>query len=148
MKPTPPGWPRISSALFYDDAASAIDWLVDAFGFTVRIKVPGEGGRIEHSELEFGDGLVMIATLGGRGRDWPKSPPSVGGANTQALFAYVDDVDAHCERARAHGAVIVEEPKTNDYGPEYWSDRSYLCRDPGGHHWWFGQRLRTGKKQD
>jgi uncharacterized glyoxalase superfamily protein PhnB len=143
MKPTPPGWPRISSAVFYDDAAGAIDWLVKAFGFSVRLKVPGEAGRIEHSELEFGEGLIMVASLGGRGRDWPKSPASVGGANTQALFAYVDDVDAHCDRARSHGAVIVEEPKNTDHGPEYWEDRSYLCRDPGGHYWWFGQRIKT-----
>ncbi len=39
MKPAPPGWTRISSSLYYDDAAKAIDWLCDAFGFTVRIKV-------------------------------------------------------------------------------------------------------------
>lgn len=27
MKPPPAGWPRISSALFYDDAGAAIAWL-------------------------------------------------------------------------------------------------------------------------
>ena len=32
-KATPAGWPRISSALFYDDAGAAIDWLCKAFGF-------------------------------------------------------------------------------------------------------------------
>jgi len=32
MKPTPPGWPRISAALFYDDPRAAIDWLCEAFG--------------------------------------------------------------------------------------------------------------------
>lgn len=26
MKPLPPGWPRISSAVYYEDAAKAIDW--------------------------------------------------------------------------------------------------------------------------
>jgi uncharacterized glyoxalase superfamily protein PhnB len=135
----------MSSALFYDDAAKAIDWLCEAFGFTVRLKVEGAQGRIEHSELEFGGGLVMVATLGGRGRTWPQSPPAVGGGNTQSLFVYVDDVDAHCERARARGAVIVQEPATTDYGEDYWVDRTYCCRDPGGHHWFFGQRLKTGK---
>ena len=39
MKPTPPGWPRISTALYYDDAAEAIDWLCKAFGFELRLKV-------------------------------------------------------------------------------------------------------------
>lgn len=147
MKPTPAGWPRISSAVFYDDAASAIDWLCRAFGFDVRIKIEGEGGRIEHSELNFGDdGLIMVGSAGGRSdRQVPlpcKSPCSLGGANTQALCLYVDDVDAHCERARAAGAQIVEEPRTTDYGPEYWADRTYRAVDLEGHHWWFMQRLR------
>src|SRR5688572_76561 len=50
-KPLPMGWPRISGAVFYDEPARAIDWLCAAFGFEVRLKVEGEGGRIEHSEL-------------------------------------------------------------------------------------------------
>ena len=54
MNPTPADWPRISSSVFYDDAGAAIDWLCRAFGFEVRLKVEGEGGRIEHSELVFG----------------------------------------------------------------------------------------------
>ncbi len=144
MKPTPPGWPRISSSLYYDDAAKAIDWLCDAFGFEVRLKVEGEGGRIEHSELVFGEGVVMVA--GAEKADkFPqiRSPKQVGGANTQNLFAYVDDVVAHCERARAKGARIVVEPKVSDYGEDYWSDKSYECVDVGGHHWWFSERLRS-----
>ena len=54
MKPTPRGWPRISSAVYYRDAGKAIDWLCNAFGFEVRLKIE-EGGRIHHSELLFGD---------------------------------------------------------------------------------------------
>jgi hypothetical protein len=42
MKPTPSGWPRFTSAIVYKDAAAAIDWLCDAFGFEVRIKVEGD----------------------------------------------------------------------------------------------------------
>jgi len=145
MNPTPPGWPRISSALFYDDAAGAIDWLSKAFGFEVKIRVEGPGGEIEHSELTFGEGLVMVASAGRTGRSpWARSPRQAGGS-TQALFVYVDDVEAHCARARAAGARITDEPVTNEYGEDYWTDRTYGCEDVGGHHWWFGQRLRTGK---
>ena len=50
-------------AVFYDDASKAIDWLCQAFGFEVQLKMEGEGGRIEHSELKFGEGLVMVSTL-------------------------------------------------------------------------------------
>jgi uncharacterized glyoxalase superfamily protein PhnB len=61
MKNTPEGWPRLSSALYYRDAAAAIDWLQRAFGFEVRLRVEGDQGRIEHSELTFGEAVVMVA---------------------------------------------------------------------------------------
>lgn len=147
-RPAPPGWPRISPALFYDDAAAAIDWLCRAFGFEVVLKVEGEGGRIEHSELSFGDGLIMVSSPGGSAaRENPmpgKSPRAAGGANTQCLAVYVDDADAHCELARKGGAKIIDEPATTDYGEDYWADRSYRAEDPEGHQWWFMQRIRTG----
>ncbi|MEQ9077561.1 MAG: VOC family protein [Sandaracinaceae bacterium] len=143
MKPTPPGWPRISSGIWYEDPRAAIDWLCDAFGFEVKLLVEGNDGAVEHSELAFGDGLIMV---GGEKREkFPhvRPPSKAGGANTQNMMVFVDDVDAHCERARAAGAVITMEPETHDYGDDYWADRTYECRDIGGHHWWFTQRLRT-----
>lgn len=138
--PTPPaGWPRISSALFYEDAGAAIEWLEKAFGFTTRLEVEDGAGGVVHSELELGDGegLVMLSSAG-EGR---RSPRALGGANTQSLFVYVDDVDAHCARARAGGAQIVSEPSNRDYGD--WEDRTYETLDLEGHRWWFGQRVRT-----
>ena len=137
--PPPAGWPRISSALFYADAAAAIEWLEKAFGFATRLRVEDGAGGIVHSELELGEGLMMVASA----RPGKQSPRSQGGVNTQSLFAYVDDVVAHCERARAHGAVIVTEPEVHDYGAESWADRTYEVVDCEGHHWWFAQRLRT-----
>ena len=147
MKAAPAGWPRISTALYFEDAATAIDWLCRAFGFEVRIKVEGADGRIEHSELEFGEGLIMVGDVGGKAEKYPwrRSPSQVGGINTQSLMAYVDDVEAHCQRARAAGAKIHVEPTTTDYGEEFWTDRGYECEDIGGHHWWFYQRLRDPK---
>lgn len=144
MRPTPPGWPRISSAVYYLEPAQAIDWLCKAFGFEVRLKVEGPNGSIEHSELVFGEGLVMV---GGLKSGFPsrRSPRSISGGNTQNLAVYVDDVDAHCARARAAGAKIVSEPKRTDYGPDYWEDSGYEAEDPEGHHWWFMQRLRSPK---
>ena len=148
MKPTPPGWPRISSALYYEDANKAIDWLCEAFGFEVRLKVENAAGEVEHSELVFGEGLVMVGESRPSKRDkfpYMRAPAQVDGANTQNMMVYVDDVEAHCKRARAAGAHIVKEPETTDYGEDYWTDRGYECRDLGGHHWWFYQRLRNPK---
>ncbi len=142
MNPTPEGWPRISSALYYDDAVAAIDWICNAFGFEVRMKVEGEGGKIVHSELAFGDGLIMVADAKGPHPLPSKSPHSLGGTNTQTLCVFVDDADAHCEHARAAGAQIIDEPATHDYGEDNWADRTYRAVDLEGHHWWFTQRLR------
>ena len=148
-KELPPDWPRISSSVFYDDAAAAIDWLCRAFGFTVRLKVDGEDGDIAHSELVYREGLIMVgSTRSPKPRPGPvrKSPRALDGANTQALFMYVDDVEAHAAHARAAGAKIVSELETQDYGEEYWRDRSYGAEDCEGHFWWFAQRLRSPKK--
>ena len=150
MKNPPAGWPRISSALFYQDAATAIDWLCRTFGFEVRLKVEGEGGRIEHSELVFGEGLIMVGSAGRvdrPDRSVCASPRTLGGANTQSLRVCVDDVDAHCEQARAAGAQIVQDPKTDDYGEEYGAHRSYEAEDLEGHRWWFMQRVREPQSQ-
>lgn len=143
MNATPKDWPRISATLFYQDPLRAIDWLCEAFGFTVRIKVQAPDGSLVHSELGFGDGLIMVA--GEReqeGARW-RSPRSLLGANTAALFLYVDDIEAHYARARTAGATVVRELSTSDYGKQYWSDRGYGAADPEGHLWHFAQRLRN-----
>ena len=148
MKPTPKDWPRLSSTLFYQEAGKMMGWLCDAFGFAVRLKVEGDDGRIAHSELTFGEALIMVSDerIGPASR-WGVqllSPRSAGG-NTQSVMLFVDDVDAHCARARAAGAHIVDEPSVHDYGEDYWADRSYGALDPEGHFWWFTQRIRDPK---
>jgi uncharacterized glyoxalase superfamily protein PhnB len=140
MNPTPKGWPRLSSALFYQDAAAAIAWLCSAFDFAIRIKIDGENGAVAHSELVYGEAVIMVAGEAPGKRH--VSPRACQGANTQSLFLYVDDIDAHCARARAAGAKILSEPAVSDYGEEYWADRGYEAEDPEGHRWWFAQRVR------
>ncbi len=144
MKTTPPGWPRLSTSIIYKDASQAIDWLGKAFGFEVRLKIEGEAGVIEHSELTYGEAVLMISDeRREKAMKRPMvSPQSVGGANTQCVMLYVDDVDAHAARARAAGATITIEPKLSDYGEEYWADKNYGCLDSEGHHWYFAERVR------
>jgi uncharacterized glyoxalase superfamily protein PhnB len=144
MKPVPEGWARINSSLFYDDPAKAIDWLVSAFGFEIQLKVEDGEGRIAHSELVFGGATIMVGDT--QKQPHRRSPKAIDGLNTQSLMMYVDDVDAHCKRAREHGATITTEPKVTDYGEDYWSDRVYEAVDPEGHRWWFVERLRSPDK--
>ena len=146
MNPTPAGWPRMSQSIYYQDPAAAIDWLCRAFGFEIHLKVEDDAGGIVHSELTFGDGMIMVGDAkkapGEGARVNRASPRMVDGRNTMNMMVYVDDVEAHCRRARAKGAVIVSEPATHDYGDDYWADRSYGAIDPEGHLWWFSQRIR------
>ena len=144
MKNPPTGWPRIVPAVFYDDAAAAIDWLTAAFGFVVRERIEDDRGRIVHSQLVLNGGVIMVGQAGlSPERPYARSPRAAGGANTQSLAVFVDDADAHCQRARAAGAVVATEPATQDYGEGYWADRTYEAEDLEGHHWWFMQRLRA-----
>jgi uncharacterized glyoxalase superfamily protein PhnB len=49
------------------------------------------------------------------------------------LYVYVEDLDAHCRRAKATGAEIVRDLEDTPYG-----SREYSARDPEGHLWSFG----------
>ncbi len=150
-KPPPSGWPQMSASVFYRDPAAAIAWLCEAFGFDLRLKVEGEPGQILYSELVYGDALVSVGAAAKPGdavepgREFKArqaSPLDLGGRASQSLCLFVDDADAHCAQARAHGATIHAEPATHDYGDDYWSDRSYGAYDLEGHAWWFSHRVR------
>jgi uncharacterized glyoxalase superfamily protein PhnB len=133
----------MSASVFYDDPIAAIDWLTKAFGFDVRLKILDESGKLAHSELTFGEAVVMIGGAGGKEayQNLQKSPLTTGGV-THALAIYLDDVDAHYANAVACGATILRDLKTDDYGADYWTDRTYGALDPEGHLWWFIQRIK------
>src|SRR5687767_11115728 len=64
MKPPPAAWPRMSASVYYLDPLVAIDWLTNAFGFDVRMKIVGDDGKLAHSELTFGDAVIMVGAEG------------------------------------------------------------------------------------
>jgi uncharacterized glyoxalase superfamily protein PhnB len=127
----PPGYTRIAPYLLYEDAAAALDWLARAFGFQERFRHP-VGGRIDHAEMEFAGGLIMLATPG---TDY-RSPRRLGQA-TAVTHVYVDDIRAHFERAKEAGATIVREPAEKPYGTV-----QYAAEDPEGHTWLFSEQVR------
>src|SRR5258708_5691701 len=83
------------SAVCYQDPKSALAWLEKAFGFEVSMLIEDAEGGLAHSEMRFGDAVVMI------GNEWTadhKSPKSIGGKNTQTVHIQITtDVDAPCE---------------------------------------------------
>ena len=113
--------PCIYPAIRYHDARAAIDWLVGILGFTNRVTYEHDG-KIAHAELSLGSSILMLGEV----RD---------GMPQQAALIYVAvrDPDALCERVRASGAVIEQEPYDTDYG-----SREFACRDFEGNQWSFG----------
>jgi PhnB protein len=124
--------PRITPYLLYEDVGGALDWLAKAFGFRERLRFVDEQGTVTHAEMSLADGVVM---MGHPGPDY-RSPKRLG-QSTQQVHVYVDDVDAHFERAQAAGATIVAEPSDQPYG-----DRRYDAEDPEGVRWSFAQHMR------
>lgn len=125
---------RIIPTLRYEDAAAAVEWLGEAFGFAVHLSVPEGDAGVAHAQLVLGESMIMI----GPSRDdafgrLQSTPKSAGGVVTQSAYVIVDDADAHHDRALAAGAEIVYPLTDEPYG-----GRGYSCRDLEGHLWNFG----------
>lgn len=112
--------------LIYPDVRAAVTWLCAAFGFAESVRI-GENHR---AQLRFGDGAVIAADV--RGDRRPPRPGEV----THSVTVRVADARAHCEQARAHGALILMEPTEFEYG-----ERQYSAEDFAGHQWTFSETL-------
>ena len=136
---------RIVPFIAYEDAASAIDWLAGAFGFHESgERYTDESGVVTHAEMKLDGARIMLSTPNSeyrgprrhaeeceQARRWLDNPWVIDG-----LFAEVDDLDAHHERAVAGGARVLRSPEEPGIG-----FRIYTAEDLEGHRWMFGQRL-------
>jgi uncharacterized glyoxalase superfamily protein PhnB len=116
--------------LRYNDARTAIRWLGSAFGFMQLFSVPESGTYVRHAQLKLGGNLIMVGSV--RPDDGIASPQALG-SSTQMLAVYVENPDAHFERAKAAGARILYPPTDTDFG-----SREYHALDLEGHPWTFG----------
>ena len=121
---------RLYPALRYKNAAKMIDWLGDAFGFTVRARY-GEGDVVHHAELVFGSSMIMLGTA--RDDDYGKMVGEPGSGGGKSIYVAVDDADVAYAKAKKAGATIIQELVDRDY-----ASREFICRDPEGNVWSFG----------
>lgn len=105
--------------LIYPDPSAAAEWLMKAFGFTVRLRIANH--RIQ---MRAGEGCFTIA----EGNAVPNRSCTVQ--------VRIEDAPAHCERARQAGAKILTEPTTHKYG-----ERQYNAEDFYGHCWDFTETI-------
>jgi uncharacterized glyoxalase superfamily protein PhnB len=124
MTSEPTVWPTLS----YDDAPAGIRFLVEAFGFTEHLVVPGEADReVLHAELLWPEGGGVMLGSSGSG--------DVGATKARSASVYVvtDKPDQVYDRAVAAGATVVREMRDEDYG-----SRGFTVADPEGNRWSFG----------
>jgi uncharacterized glyoxalase superfamily protein PhnB len=135
-------YPAVIPMVAYENGAAAMDWLSRAFGFRERARVLGDDGKLSHGEMQAGEGMIMLATPSPHyhgpkrhreeceaARKWSEVPYIIDG-----VLVYVEDVDAHFERARDAGAIILSEIESGDPG------KRYRAEDLEGHRWMFMER--------
>ena len=114
--------------LVYPDVRAAVAWLTEAFGFEERVRI----GDDHRSQMRVGeDGGVIVADVHG-----DQQAPQPGHV-THLLKVRVPDVEAAFERARSHGARVLQEPIEFEYG-----ERECTLEDPAGHCWQLTQTIR------
>ena len=124
----------VTPYLLYEDCEAALDFLARAFGFQEVLRYTGEGGYINHAEMSVGDsGRIYMGDPG----DHYKSPKRLGQETAGFYVEIDDDVDARCDRARAAGAQIREEPTDQEYG-----ERRFTAEDLEGHVWYFARQIK------
>jgi uncharacterized glyoxalase superfamily protein PhnB len=134
MKPNrsvPPA--TVVPVLSYPDVRAAVAWLSAAFGFVERTRI-GESHRAQMSIG--GDGAVIVAER--RGEKAARDDES-----THLTRVRVEDVSSQFERARAHGARVLEPPTDREYG-----ERDCTIEDLAGHRWQFAETVRDVAPED
>jgi len=128
---------RIIPSIGYQDAKKAIKWLCEAFDFEEDAVYETEDGKVAHAQLTYKGNMIMLGSSdsGSEFSKLIKHPSEIGGFVTQSAYVMIDDdeIEAHYERAKRHGAEILLELKSEDYG-----GKNYTCKDPEGHIWNFG----------
>jgi PhnB protein len=126
-KPIPEGYRQVTPYLCVAGASAAIDFYVEVFGATERMRMPEAEGKIGHAELQLGDSVIMLSDeypeMGIRG------PQAIGGTPV-TMSVYVEDVDSVFDRAVKAGAKTLRPVEDQFYG-----DRSGQFEDPFGHRW-------------
>src|SRR5438105_13936302 len=107
--------------LGYPDIGQAIDWLSDAFGFTLRLRIGNH-----RAQMNVGDGAVVLTELAeGQCCD-------IG----HSVMVRVENVDAHHQHAVQHGAHVLRTPADYPFG-----ERQYTVEDFAGRRWTFTQSI-------
>jgi uncharacterized glyoxalase superfamily protein PhnB len=132
-------YPTVIPMLAYEDGPKAMDWLINAFGFTEKTRWLASDGKLSHGELLAGAAIIMLSsapehyespkTLQARyepARKWFDVPWVLNG-----VLVYVPNLETHFERATKAGATILSEIEDSPPG------KRYRVADLEGQRWFF-----------
>jgi uncharacterized glyoxalase superfamily protein PhnB len=136
-------YPAVIPMIAYENGPAAMDWLARAFGFRERARMTAPDGRLSHGEMQAGAGLIMLATPSPHYRGPKRHRDECEAARRwsevsyiiDGVLVYVDDVNAHFERAKGAGATILSPPEEASEG------KRYRAEDLEGHRWMFMQSV-------
>jgi uncharacterized glyoxalase superfamily protein PhnB len=124
--------------LVYQNVADAIVWITKAFGFEEYYRYGEPGVPVNGAQMHLAHAWIMLMQ---ECKD-RVSPARVGYA-TQSLTVFVEDVEAHFQRAKAAGAKIVEKLNETGYG-----ELQYGAEELDGHHWLFSRHARDVSSEE
>lgn len=113
----------------YHNLEKAIAWLESAFGFVERYRY---GNPLSGAQMKAGNACIMLKQAPPE-----DATPKQLGFGTQDLTIFIEDLEAHFERAKSAGAPILEELHETVYG-----ELQYAAEDLDGHHWLFSRHAR------
>jgi len=113
----------------YRDVEEAIAWLSKTFDFSEHYRY---GNPTSGAQVHLGKAWIMLK----RAQEGSASPSKLG-FGTQSLTVFVDDLEAHFQKAKAAGAKLVEDLHETEYG-----ELQYAAEDLEGHHWLFSRHAR------
>lgn len=115
--------------VMYRDLEKAMAWLTQVFGFEEHYRY---GQPISGAQMRLAKAWIMVKRA-----DPECRTPKELGYGTQSLTIFIEDVDAHFEKAKARGATILEDPHETVYG-----EWQFAAEDLEGHHWLFSRHAR------
>ena len=116
----------ITPYLVVPEVPKLIEFLGTVFGGEVIMgPMKREDGSVMHAQVQIRDMSVMMG-----------EPMADGEGMPAMLYIYVDDCDAHYEKAIAAGATSIMPPEDQPHGDHYCG-----IKDPCGNQWWIAQVL-------
>jgi uncharacterized glyoxalase superfamily protein PhnB len=114
--------------VFYRSIVEATTWLTRTFGFVEHYRY---GDPVSGVQMHLGRAFLMLKAA-------PERPtPAQLGFGTQSLTIFVEDLEAHFNRTKSSGAILVEDLHETIYG-----ELQYAALDLDGHHWLFSRHAR------